>query len=380
MESQALNAEDTERGGKPSASSFAILVNCPGSHNLVQTVPTDQREDSTEYSERGERIHKARETRSTAMLQDDSEVAAYNQGIANEALVLEQWKHEFGIGEVDEYLEDRLWLRDGMSPIASGKLDVTFVERGDRTPHIVTVDWKTLSGLSAGPAVDSWQLRLQAILAAQEFNAVHVRCVFNKPEAYYRQTDAVDFDSTALRNTEYMARYHLWLATLPDAPRRAGAWCWFCPAQAFCPEAASFAMLPSVIAGGALAKVDTLSPQDLRKLWGVDSDIRKIQDRVSARLATFTDEGLSAIGLRRGKAKETDKFVDVNGAVTALYEAGLTKSDLIGCMTVGKGKLVELIRREFALSEAAAEKWLAEKCGTFMEVKQGARPIVEIRK
>lgn len=369
-----------ERLNLPSASAFAILVNCPGSHNLVQTVPPEQREDSTEASERGTRIHKARETMSSDGLKDDGEVAAFRQGLVNEGSILEQWKYEFGIGEVDEYLEERLWLRDGMNPIASGMLDVTFVERGTRMPHVLACDWKSMSGLSAGRAVDNWQLRLHATLVASEFGASHCRCVLNKPEAWGNQTDAVDFDSAALQRMDYMVRYHLWFATLSDSPRRAGSWCWFCEAKGHCPEAAAFSMLPSAIVGGALAKVDTLSPADLKKLFSIDSDIRKILDKAYSRLATFTDEDLAAIGLRRGKAKETDKFVDVNGAVTALYEAGLTKADLLGCMTPGKGKLVELIRREFALSEDKAEAFLKEKCAEFMEVKQGARPIVEIRK
>lgn len=346
----------------------------------MQTVPAEQREDSTEASERGTRIHKARETESIADLQDEGEVAAYVQGMKNEAIICEQWKHDFGITDCDLYLEERLWLRDGMNPIASGMLDVTFVERGTRTPHVLAIDWKSMSGLSAGRAVDNWQLRLHATLVASEFGASHCRCVLNKPEAWGNQMDAVDFDSAALQRMDYMVRYHLWFATLSDSPRRAGSWCWFCEAKGHCPEAAAFSMLPSAIVGGALAKVDTLSPADLKKLFTIDSDVRKILDKAYTRLATFTDEDLAAIGLRRGKAREAEKFVDVNGAVTALYEAGLTKADLLGCMTPGKGKLVELIRREFALSEDKAEAFLKEKCAEFMEVKQGARPIVEIRK
>lgn len=371
---------DTERGGKPSASSASIWMRCQGQPNMVRSLPPRVEDDSTPESRRGTKIHDALLYRNPEIL-DEGERAAYDNAIRNEQLAVEQWKAQLGLESVvEEERELRLWLWDKQEAIVSGKIDTHFIECSSRNPCVLIEDFKTGSSIGAAPAAENPQLKVLAVLAKYEYGARHVRVFVNRCESWGEQVDVADYDEAALAQAEYMVRFHLWLASQPSAPRTPGAHCHWCAAIGSCPENAAMAMLPSVATGGALARVDSLSHEDLKKLWLVDSDLRRILDKVSARLATFSDEDLNAIGLRRGKAKEVDKFIDVNGAVTALYEAGLTKTDLWNTATLGKGKLVELIRREFALSEAAAEKWLAEKCAPYMEVKQGARPIVEMRK
>jgi hypothetical protein len=343
--------------------------------------PLDDK-DSTEAT-RGTRLHRCLEIRNPADLIDESEVAAYHQAIRNESVIVQQWQSSLGLESVSEgERELRLWMWDcRWSAIVSGKIDTHWLDAASRRPAVLIQDFKSGSGIGAGSAASNSQLMTLAVLAYFEYGARHVRVALNKFETFGEQIDVADYDEAALAQAEYMVRFHLWLTQQPGAPRTPGSHCHFCPAVGSCPENAAMALLPSVATGGALANVDTLSPQDLRKLWGVDSDIRKILDRVSARLATFSDDDLNAIGLRRGKAKETDKFIDINSAVTVLYEAGITTSDLWNCATLGKGKLIELVRREFALSsDEKAERWLLEKCGAFIEKKEGARPIVEMRK
>lgn len=342
----------------------------------------EHKSESTPESLRGTRIHKARETGSALDLQDEGEVAAYQNWLKNEQIVLEQWRHEFNVSEPLEELEQRLWLYEpnSFNPILSGRLDVMYVEQGTRTPHALIIDGKTLSGLSAGKAEDSWQLRCQAVLAAYEFGAVHVRAAFLKPEAWGKQVDVVDFDAQSLQNTEYMIRWHIWFSSLPDAPRRAGAHCTWCPCAAYCPERAAQALIPSAMTNGVLERIDTLSPRDLKRLWDSSTLITKMLARVDYRLSSLPAETLARVGLYRGAPKETDTLINAAGLKSRLQELGLQEQDIMSCADFGKTKLVKLIRREFALSsDAKAEAWMSRNLEQFIETKTGARSLKELK-
>lgn len=368
----------------PSASKFDIIVNCPGMPNLARTIPPVEADnDSTPEADRGTRIHHAREISSTMHLQDEGEMKAYTRLVDNERIILSEWSDEKNLEMYNVETELRLWLFDPITgaPITSGRLDVLYVESGTRTPHVLVIDTKTLSGLSAGSAVESWQLKVQAVLSRFEFGARHVRVAFNKPEALGKEIDVCDLDTAMLDQCEYMIRYHLWLTTLPNAPRRAGEWCNWCVCKGHCPEAGAMALLPmAVSAGGVLARIDTLSPADLRKIWDVSAVIKKVLGRVDARLASMSEEQLASVGLRLGKPRETDSIVDVPLAMRRLRESGLMPEDIVKCAKIGKGELTKLVRREFALSsDDKAEAWIARVLGDCMETKEGAAPVKEIR-
>lgn len=348
--------------------------------NLLRTIPEERREERSEVSDRGTRIHHARETGHVLDLQDDGEVSAYHTGLHNEGIILSNWRNDFGIVETQEERELRLWLYQPgtFQAIASGKLDVLYLA----LPHLLVVDWKSFSGISAGRARDSWQLRFYAVVAAKEYGAAHVRAVFNKPEAWSRyQIDVCDFDRQALEYYEYLIRWHLWFATLPDAPRRAGEWCNWCPCKAYCPEAGAMAMLPLAQSeGGILARVDTLPPLALRKLWEQSTIITKVLARVDDRIRSLPERTLEEIGLRLGKERETEVIEKVPEAFGRLVQAGLTPQDVLKCMKMPKGDLIDLIRREFAFSsDAKAANWLARQIGEFIETKTGKPSIKEAR-
>lgn len=366
----------------PSASGASTWMRCSGQPQMVRSLPPrDEAIESSPEATRGTRLHRALEIRNTMDLADEIEVAAYNQALKNQETALAQWQSELGLEVITEgERELRLWLwsQDGSEPIVSGKMDTHWIEVGTRTPCVAIQDFKSGSGVGAGDAASNPQLQVLAVLAKYEYNARHVRVLLNKFESFGRQLDHVDYDEAALAQAEYMVRFHLWQTTQPNAPRTPGPQCWYCAAAGLCPENAAFTLLPTVATKGILEQVDSLSPQDLKKLWEVDSQIRKTLDRVSYRLAALPAETLSELGLYLGEPRETEKFVDVAGAKERLQSFGLAETDILSCADLGKGKLVKLIRRDLALSsDAKAEQWLARNLSEFIESKPGARSLKE---
>lgn len=371
-----------ERENLPSASGANIWQRCTGQPQMVRSLPPrDEAIESSPEATRGTRLHLALETRNPMILEDEVETDAYHQALNLQEMALAQWQSNLGLATItegDRELRLWLWSQDGSEPIVSGKMDTHWIEVGTRTPCVLVQDFKSGSGIGAGDAASNPQLQVLAVLVKYEYNARHVRVVLNKFESWGNQLDHVDYDEAALVQAEYMVRFHLWQTTLPNAPRTPGPQCWYCPAAGLCPENAALTMLPTVATKGILEQVDSLSPQDLKKLWEIDGQIRKTLDRVSYRLANLPAETLSELGLYLGAPKETDKIIDVVGTVNRLKELGVLENDILTCAKLGKGELVKLIRREFALSsDAKAEAWMAKHIGEFIETTEGARSLKE---
>lgn len=349
---------------------------------MVNSLPLrDESADKSPDSERGVRLHRCVELRSTLDLADDVEIAAYHQALKNQEIAIAQWQSELGLELVTEgERELRLWLwsQDGKEPIVSGKSDTHWIEAGSRNPAVMIQDLKSGSGIGAGRAADNPQLMTLAVLAKYEYNARSVRVVLNKFESFGNQLDHCDYDEAALAQAEYMVRFHLWLTTRPNAPRTPGPQCWYCAAAGLCPENAALTMLPTVASKGIVEQIDSLSPQDLKKLWDVDGQIRKTLDRVAYRLASLPIETLSELGLYLGEPKETDSIVDVAGAKERLQSFGISEADILSCAKLGKGELVKIVKRELGLSsDAKSEAWIARNLSDFIETKQGARSLKE---
>lgn len=372
-----------ERENLPSASASSTWMRCQGQPQMVRTLPPRDEIESSPEATRGTRLHSALETRNPMLLEGEGESVAFKQALKNQDLMLEQWQSELGLEVITEgERELRLWLwsQDGSEAIASGKMDSHWIEANTRTPCVIIQDYKSGSGIGAGDAATNEQLRTLAVLAKYEYGARHVRVVLNCFESFGEQLRVCDYDEAALAQAEYMVRFHLWLTTLPNAPRTPGPQCWYCAAAGLCPENAALTMLPTVATKGILEQVDSLSPEDLKKLWLADSQIRKTLDRVSYRLANLPPEELAGVGLYLGKPKEMEKIVDVPSAVARLKEHGLSEADILTCAKLGKGELVKLIRREFSLSsDAKAEAWIDRNLAEFIERTEGARSLKEIK-
>jgi hypothetical protein len=300
--------EQDERLNKSSASSFAIDASCPGRQNLLRTLPPEPpkesktEEEKTEdekQAERGTRLHKAWETGNFADL-DSDELDDYNTGILFKEKAIEQWKADFGVETFSEYREQRLWMHDPktLQPILSGETDV-YATYG---PFAIIIDFKSGWNKTLTSSERNWQLRVYAALVKLEHPEVtRIRVGFVKPKDSFRAgPDFTDYTEEDLAHAERDIRFHLWKTTLPDAQRVPGTHCRWCRAKAFCPEAGTMALLPSMIIPTAMEPtketikmlVYSMSYENLAVIQSRASIIGKILEEVKDRLKSLTPEQL----------------------------------------------------------------------------------------
>lgn len=369
---------DPERLDLPSASAMEIVQACPGQRNLLATLPPEAFQkpaEEDEWAKRGTRIHAAFETGNTVDL-DEEELETYEQGQKFVHELLEKWirlkslprdKVEEGPRELRVFLREPQFVGE---PIGSGKLDRHWLCRERRCGLVV--DFKTGWNKNLPPSNHSWQLRYQAVLLHREEYAGDIDewwVAHCKPKDKLGADDWCVYQFQDLEYSVQSIQYHLWESTQFDAKRHAGDWCNWCPCKAWCPEAGAYAMLPSVIARRAAPEatdlegmVQAMAPEDLLKLWEMDTVVRKILDAADERLKTFPKDELERLGLElpeRGKERNT--IVKVREAFDFLHTTQqFTEKDLWLALDLAVGKVAEIAMQEKSLTKANASKWVKE--------------------
>lgn len=363
------------RLGKPSASAFELLVECPGQPNLLREIRDQlppETADDDELAKSGTKIHRARETGNTLDLNEE-ESERYEQGLKFERAILSKWRDDYNMNEgidpapsFEGPREERLWLNhpETFEPLVSGQLDVQHISM----PHVLIVDWKSGWAPHVKPARSNWQLRLQAVLKWRDVDGIEtIRVALNRCMAYRGDTDYADYTVSDLANSEISIQYHLWESAQPGAPRRAGPLCNYCPCKPFCPEAATYAMLPSVIAQNAKPwtpaataedMVAVLAPVDVLKIWRTRSVVTKILDACTDRLKRMPKEQLAELGLELPeKGAKSDSITDVKGAIEYFQSIGATEDQIMRCLEMSKGDATDLLGtlRGSASKKAAAQ-------------------------
>jgi hypothetical protein len=222
---------------------------------------------------------------------------------------------DMGLSDFQEGpLELRLWLNDPetFQPVCSARLDVHYIGKGDDQTMVLLHDWK--SGLAmykyCPPARSNWQMKVAAVIAAEEYGASWVRVELNRMEHQNPHVDSFDYDPDRLRKAradvfEALAGIH------PGASRRPGDCCGFCPCKAHCPESAAMSMLPLPMAGTQAmvgrskkeliaAKVATMTPEALAYVWRRSSIITNTVEAIKSRLKRLPAEELAKVGVRLG--------------------------------------------------------------------------------
>lgn len=388
--------EQDERAGLPSASTFSRTVDCPGWNNLWREIVRTQfngkpPETGTKYTERGNRIHRARETMNPMALQDESEIIAYERGCVLERDAINEWSEGFENKEAIEEgkREDRIWLHgDNLEPIISARMDIHYLY--PPTQQVAYVDWKSGAAYGTGKARHNWQVKITAVLLRNEYDVQFVTGILLKmeawPKGYY---DLHRFDRPELDDIEAEARKHLDLAAQPNAPRRAGPQCDWCPCKAWCAEGQAYGMLPTVVArvGADLskedieAKVQTLTIPDLVFIWLRRNASSNLQEAVLERLKTLPEKTLNEYGIRVAKGKDTsfvppEKIKDV---CAALIDEGFTEDQVWRCLEPSTSKLVaEHMALNPGATKTAVEKWVKAIVSKFKTEQRGAGILREI--
>ena len=365
---------DDPRLNLPSASSFERIVQCPGSAALIASLPPNKEEAPDEIAARGTRIHEARRTGNTLSLEED-EAEDYRLGLKHErALAYQTFGEEPDVKEFSWL--PRLWLSDPQTcePCLSGETDVLYI----KPPLAAVLDWKTGWNNWLTPSQRNWQLRVYAVLVWKEFDGLErIRVGLIKPKAKIDPVDFVDYSTEDLRQSEQAIFFHLWRARQPDAPRTPGAHCRYCPARAFCKEAAAYSLLPSVINtnGDLLAAVQQLSGPDLVKLFETETVVTKIFEAVKTRLKAMPDWQLGELGLERGKPMRLDPIFDTEGVWKFLVATGAELKDLWPALQWSKGKLADMLRATRGFSEEGAQQYIREALAEFIEKKDAEAPL-----
>jgi len=363
----------SERAGKPSASDVAFW-NCDGKQQLLAKIGPPP-ETTNEDALRGTKLHKAFESDSTLELTED-ELDTYENGVAFTAQIIEQWKADFGLEQVDEgERECRLWLHDpnDLSPLASGQLDRFYLSGN----HACVIDFKTGFTPNLVPSPRSTQLKLQAVLVRKEFPQItNVRVAFCKPLSKAGAADWCDYNLSDLEMSEQLIRFQVWKSQQPDAPRTPGSHCWWCPCKPHCPEAGAYSLLPGVIAQKASVgstdpkdMVLALTHADLLKIWTASGTVKKILEAVNERLKGLSKAELSELGLELpAEGKRRDEITNVKAAFSFLAATeNWPEEELWKALTLNKGAVAEVAQRLNGLDAKHAVKWTEEILGPWID-------------
>jgi len=368
---------DPERLNLPSASSFDMDVECPGRQNLLRQLRSDGitekvDEETAAQRERGQRIHAAWATKNTLPLKDESERRAYLEALALERVILEKWDAK----PIRMLVEQRLWLNDPttLEPLLSGQFDRIYVAE----TRALVLDLKNGFGHYLPPASRSWQLRIYALLAMQEWGGLEcVRAGYLCPERFGVTMEWVDFTAEDLSTIHADVLLRLAVTHDPSAERKAGDHCVFCPAKAHCPEAIAMAAPPALVQRPAVDLAASLPLPALAEAWKRKRAITKVFEAIEARLRGLTDEELAGVGLRRAKGRETHRY-DTAPTFNALVVMGAEPSALLTLTTLPKGELVKHVAEWRGVTEADAERWLAENLSQFQHKTTAKASIVEV--
>lgn len=383
---QDTEYRDAERLDLASASSFETDVFCPGRQNLLRTLPPEafqRKEEGDDDASRGSRLHKAWETENFSDL-DAEDLDIYERGNKTGERIVSDWCQAFDITQFKEgERELRLWLHDPrtLAPLSSAKMDKHYIA----DLHGLIDERKSLWCKNLTPSERNWQGRMQAVLLAKEYGLTHVRVAFNK--AMFGKDDTVDYTAQDLEYSEKLIYFHLWQTKQPEAQRRPGDHCNYCPGKSYCVEAGAFALLPSMAAPNAMTLdkegiktlVATMTPADLKVIHSRASIIGKILEEVKARLKTMTDEQLYPLGLGFGKPRTTRTIEKTKECFDYLKDTlNISEAELWQAMSFGNTDLVDAIRRDQGWAKAQTDGVVKQLAETYGTVKECEAPIVTL--
>lgn len=320
-----------ERRGLPSASNFERLLNCPGSWALEQSAP--EPEESSEATA-GTAIHSwlAGDIGDDSLSAEELDIAVTCRRLETEAFLA--W-----VGEetATTYREERLWLRDGLRLIFSGKPDFLAVNMIGGSAMLL--DFKS-GFVDVAESAQNAQLRALAVLVADNYPVDTVTVGVIQPGAGHKVKLATFSDEQLTAATAQV------LAAIDESKSPIttlciGSWCRYCRANAAgtCP-----AMRESSL---ALAKcATTTQPHQL-----TNNELGEVLDKAGV-LAKFV-AAVQSEAKRRIEAGERvtfessewvlepgsgkRKITDPEKALTSLLE--VSTGEFLSCCTVRIGDL-----------------------------------------
>jgi len=331
---------DSERLNLRSASQANRNRNCTGSQNLIDQLRErgllTQIPQSVDAAS-GTRVHAA-----WAGQQIDNLAGQEQKTLIElerlEAMVLEDWA---GNQIRDTQLlgrEVRLWLHDGLTPLASGQYDCAYT----LDTRALILDAKTLYG-QTDPASHNDQMR--ELVALFRFNYPQIKhytvalLIPNQAErisiATYDELEA----ELALR----LLRLSIIQCAYPLAPRIPGRWCQYCPAVSNCEEARQLVghfptLAERLDAGQFTLPLGERGAQLLDQIKIAKAIIKTLEEAYKTLLSNNPDS-LPGWHLRNGKKMR--QIADTERAFEAWKEARLDIADFLAATEISVPRLQE---------------------------------------
>ncbi len=342
---------DDERLGLPSASGARLRRHCLGQHQLVTELRKAGKlvpEPPSPAAKSGNVIHSAWAGN------PEEELSVFEASTLDilqrlEKMVVTDWCQGLPCEVLGREL--RLYLRKGIMPIASGALDVAYIQY--EPMRILILDAKTLTG-QVDPAHSNDQLRELVALTTQNYSEVsEITVGLLRPNVAERTSLSV-YDQLECHVALAMLFKHLEEIALPNRPRTPGDWCRYCQALPFCPQAHAYASEPSMELGLQISKGTLALPighagtELLSKLLAARPLIERLTSMYKALLAQEPD-ALPGYHLRPGK--QVREITDILAAWEAANQ--VEGFDLAAFLSATKLSVTKL---EAALGKATGRR------------------------
>jgi hypothetical protein len=356
-----------DRRGLPSSSEMWRLSECSGSKILTESLRAKgiSLDIPNVYATLGERIHASLEgydvdlSRRAEEIRDDCDKLAVRA--ASEFLGARESL------EAEQLVEVRLWYNREGVPFFSGRPDRVSV----RPERILDVNFKT--GTSAEEdAVANLQMRSEVVLLHDRYPQVpEIGVLLSQPLAT-RQPEIVIYDQRSMGEAETEILGIVDRATW-DPSRRAGPWCKFCPARAWCPQARELAMdLPLRIKGDQLPELPSgpAAAEMMAKLEVAYDILGAVWEAFQKKVQAGGD--VPGWQISTGKKERLLPDHHKSEFIDAVVELGFTLEDIDAATKFSIPKFEDIAAKKWGLKGAALRRRFAIYFEEFFEVKQHA--------
>lgn len=339
-----------ERLGLPSASEYPRIRNCPGYLNLKRDIGAQVQEDPPEWTKSGQRIAAAFEgTVKFDALSDDEQKSFQILAGGRRAILGSTFGDDLSWNSL---IESRLWLLVDGQKVFSGKLDFAAITETQFT----IVDDKS-GHLEVEKAHSNLQLRALAVLLREQVANMESGFVaINQP--WFRPPYSLAFYGPKdLDRAKDELLASLAVARNPNAARRPGAWCKYCPCAKAgrCAEARGQAIEIGRQNPTAIGTNEDLG-QFLVHAHPSEDVIRAVRDEVKRRLI----DGQQVPGWRL-KAGDVRTFIsDPETVFDRAYQLGISRPAFMTAVQIDKTRLKELIKTATKRRGSDLDRALAE--------------------
>lgn len=329
-----------KRHGKPSASQFNRLLNCPGSWQAEQHIPA---EDGGPDAVTGTLIHDAIARQDIESLADEHRAVAYECVQIRDEIV-----RDFGgdpqAGQYFVEIERRIWWR---LKLFSGQCDYVVIDG----PRALIVDYKT-GHVGAPPAERNLQLAAYALLIAHEYGCDEIHVAIVQPRAFPRKSVSV-YRWADIQAAEEAVTKMLHNAMAESPPRNAGEWCHYCRARATCPEAQS--VVKHLVSIAETGQLPATTPEEMAQLLDRATIAKRIAQTIfdQAKERMIAGEEIPGYRLKPGSKRKT--ITDPNAVFTRAAERGITQEQFLAAVSVSTGKLKGALREQGLKGKAVDE-------------------------